>query len=99
MALGRDRVQGKIRELERRKAQTMAKLSQLKLSYEHWQVMKNKWAQHLDSSKHTTQDTQRQLVEAQRAISDAAERKVIADAESESDWGWDDWPGDEGFAG
>lgn len=92
MALGKDRVQGKIRELETTKEKTQVKLAKLSKEYRAWQEQQKTWAREVSARKKVTRETSRDYAEHQQAVLDAAQAKVAYDAESDSDWAWDEWP-------
>jgi len=92
MAVGKDRVQGKIRELEGLKE--MSKSKQVKLSQEYgaWQRQQRAWARRVAATKQVTRATSQEYAARQQDVLDSAQAKVAYDAESDSDWAWGDWP-------
>jgi len=92
MAVGKDRVQGKIRELE--DLQEKSKIKQAKLSEEYgaWQRQQRAWARRVAATKQVTHDTSQEYADRQQDVLDSAQAKVAYDAESDSDWAWGDWP-------
>lgn len=101
MAIGKDRLQGKIRELERIKTQSGLKLSQMMQSYGQWQKTQQMWAKQLVSRKETTSAVSKEFVNQQQAVVDAAKASVVYDAGASAepgsrrdDWAWGGWPDD-----
>jgi len=91
MAIGKDRVLGKIKQLEARKAKSSTKHQTLQHQYAEWRIVNQDWATHLDSNKRITQTAAQNYADAQREVLDAASDKVASDAEDDSDWAWNDW--------
>jgi hypothetical protein len=94
MAIGKDRVQGKIHELESKEEDSKLKLSGIMQKYSSWQGTQRKWAKQLASTKQITHVAAEEYAAQQKAILASATAKVAYDAESNSDWAWDAWPGD-----
>jgi len=92
MAIGKDRVQGKVRELEGVEEKSKAKLGKLTKEYSEWQMQQRLWARRVASTQEVSHETSRDYAERQQAVLDAANAKVAYDAESDSDWAWDEWP-------
>jgi len=93
MAIGKDRVQGKIRELEGVEAKSKVKASKLSEDYGAWQRRQRAWASRVAATKQITHEASADYADRQQAVLDAAQSKVAYDAESDSDWAWDEWPG------
>jgi len=95
MAIGKDRVQGKIRELEGVREKSKRKASKLREDYGQWQRRQQAWASRVAATKHITHEASADYAARQQAVLDSATAKVAYDAESDSDWAWDEWPGKE----
>jgi len=95
MAIGKDRVQGRIRELEGVREKSKRKASKLSEDYAQWQRRQHAWASRVAATKHITHEASADYAARQQAVLDAATAKVAYDAESDSDWAWDEWPGKE----
>lgn len=93
MAVGKDRVQGKIRELEGVKEKSRVKRAKLSEEYGAWQRQQRAWARRIAATKQITHDASRDYADRQQEVLDSAQAKVAYDAESDSDWAWNDWPG------
>lgn len=93
MAVGKDRVQGKIRELETVKETTMGKKKKLSHEYESWQRQQRVWARRVAATKQTTHFAAKDYASRQQEVLDSANAKAAYDAESDTDWAWDEWPG------
>mmetsp|Transcript_105165 Transcript_105165/g.165970 ORF Transcript_105165/g.165970 Transcript_105165/m.165970 type:complete len:436 (+) Transcript_105165:81-1388(+) len=93
MAHGKDRVQGKIRELEHKKERSTARLAHLEEEYHEWQQQQKILGERLAASMKTTHGAAEEYAKQQKDVLDIAQAKVVADAESDSDWAWNEWPG------
>jgi hypothetical protein len=93
MAIGKDRVQGKIRELEGVEERSKLKAAKLSEDYRGWQRRQQNWAARVAANKQITHDASEDFSNTQQAVLDAASKKVAYDAEDDSDWAWDEWPG------
>lgn len=91
MAIGKDRVQGKIQKLEKDKRKSSARHEKLKQEYAKWQKLTHKWSDQLQSTKYSAAAAAQKYAKSQKTVLDAASEQVVADAESDSDWAWDDW--------
>jgi len=89
MAVGKDRVRGKIRELDTLKQNTKIKEGKLSKEYMTWQRSQRHWAARVAANKQITREAASDYAIHQRAVLDAAQAKVAYDAESDSDWAWD----------
>lgn len=92
MAVGKDRVQGKIRELEGVEEKSKVKKAKLSEEYKAWQRQQKAWARRVAATKQVTGDASRDYARRQQEVLDSAQAKVSSDAEDASDWAWDDWP-------
>jgi len=93
MAHGKDRVQGKIRELEKIKTRSTAHLAHVEEEYHAWQQQQKILGERLAASMKTTHGAAEEYAKQQKDVLDIAQAKVVADAESDSDWAWNEWPG------
>jgi len=93
MAVGKDRVQGKIRELETVREKTVAKEKKLSHEYDAWKRQQRAWARRVAATKQTTHSASKEYADRQQEVLDSAQAKVAYEAESDSDWAWDEWPG------
>jgi len=93
MAVGKDRVQGKLRELEGVKEKTKVRRAKLLEEYNAWQRQQRAWARRVAATKEITHDAAQDYAHHQQDVLDSAQAKVAYDAESDSDWAWDEWPG------
>jgi len=93
MAVGKDRVQGKIHELETVKEKTVAKEKKLSHEYEAWQRQQRAWARRVAATKQTTHFASKEYADRQQEVLDSAQAKAAYDAESDTDWAWNEWPG------
>lgn len=93
MAIGKDRVDGKIRRLESHKDKYKNKLSHLSDKYHAWQMQQRDWAQRVAAMKEQSHKVAIDYADQQRAVLDKAQAKAAEDAMSGSDWAWDEWPG------
>lgn len=91
MAVGKDRVQGRIREVDAKRKNSSSTASRLRKEYASWQERERAWARRVSARKQTTHDASWDYVERQRAVLEEAQAKVAYDAESNTDWAWDDW--------
>jgi len=91
MAIGKDRVEGKIRELAKDEQKSHAMLDELKHKYIDWQQTGSKWANHVASERFSTEFAAKHYADSQRAVLDSARDQVVFDAESDSDNDWADW--------
>merc|ERR1719277_1892003 len=73
MAIGKDRVMGKLRELEHAKKRSFAKLAKLKQEYAEWQGRGRAWASHIAATKDMTNAASRDYADARRSLVGAAE--------------------------
>jgi len=92
MAVGKDRVQGKIRELQGVEEKSKVKKAKLSEEYKAWQRQQKAWARRVAATKQVTGDASRDYARRQQEVLDSAQSKVSYDAEDASDWAWDDWP-------
>jgi len=92
MAVGKDRVQGKMRELEGVKEKTKKKQLKLSEEYRAWQRQQRVWARRVASTRAVTDRVSQEFATRQKDVLDSAQAKVASDAESGSDWAWDEWP-------
>jgi hypothetical protein len=100
MAVAKDRIRGKIREVAHIKEQSIAKLSKQRKKYQQWQVTQQMWARRLESTKNTTHAASTEFAKQQRQVLDDASAQVIQDAMptvQHDDWAWEDWPSVEKF--
>lgn len=93
MAVGKDRVQGKMRELAGTEEKSKFKLRRLNDEYRAWQRRQREWAHRVAATKQMTQDSSERYASSHQAVLDSAQAKVSSDAEADSDWAWDEWPG------
>jgi len=91
MAVGKDRVNGKIREVEAAKDKTLDKLSKLKGAYADWQQRQRAWRSQLSSVKEGTRAASQNYKDAQEAVWATQQDRIVRDAEKKSDWAWSDW--------
>jgi hypothetical protein len=90
MAIGKDRVQGKIRELEGVKKRSSAQLSQLMQEFKQWEDVQQKYRQHLEATKRLSTAAAQEYVDHQKAVLNSASDKVVADAEGDYAYASDD---------
>jgi len=93
MAIGKDRVQGKIREFESVREKSKHKAVKLSEEYGQWQRRQRAWASRVAATKQITHEAAANYADRQQAVLNDATAKVAYDAESDSDWAWDEWPG------
>jgi len=93
MALGKDRVEGKIRELEDVTKKSYARLSELKGEYAAWQNGQQAWRKQLASVREGTRAAGQDYADAQDAAFAAQHERIVRDAKKGTDWAWNDWPG------
>lgn len=95
MALSKDRVNGKINELEAAKEETLEKLSKIKSEYMEWQQGQQAWKSQLSAVKEGTRAANQNYADAQKAMFAAQRDRIVVDGEKKNDWAWDEWPVDE----
>jgi hypothetical protein len=93
MAIGKDRVDGKIRRLESHKEKYKSKVSHIREKFQAWQLQQHHWAQRVAAMKEQSQQVSLDYADQQKAVLDKATTKAAQDAMSGSDWAWDEWPG------
>jgi len=91
MAIGKDRVLGKIQELQDQEQKSKLKAEHLAEKYQDWQHRQQTWAMRLATSKSVTASAADVYANAQKRVVNVASDKVAMDAESDSDWGWAEW--------
>merc|ERR1719440_13940 len=92
MAVGKDRVEGRIRELETLKEKSKSKLSKLNQEYKAWQEQQRLYARQVVADKQVTHQNDDDYAVHQQSVLNSAQAKVAYEAESDSDWAWDEWP-------
>lgn len=93
MAIGKDRVRGRINELEAIKRKSASHMVKLSKEYTSWQEKQRAWARRVAAAKAVAHGASKEFVKNQREVLDAAQAKVAQDAEDDSDWAWNEWPG------
>lgn len=93
MALGKDRVDGSIQKLQAKKLKSSSKINTLKKEYGTWEGRERVWARKVAAKKQVTNDVSQEFAARHQKVMHEAEVKAGRDAESGSDWAWDEWPG------
>jgi len=97
MAIGKDKVAGKIRAAEGLEKASEAKLVRLRNEFDEWQVRQEALAGQIVSQKGSTYTATKNFANTQENMLASARDQVVSDAESDSDWeGWDEWSGRKG---
>jgi len=96
MAIGKDKVQGKMRKVEAAEKASNEKLANLKQEFAEWQDQQGVWANRIENLKHGTHLAAKDFADGQETILASARNAMIKDAQDDSDWAWDgdDWAGD-----
>jgi len=96
MAIGKDKVQSKMRRVEEKEKESNEKLASLKKEYAEWQDQQGVWANRIANLKHGTHVASKDFADSQEAVLASAREAVVMDAEDDSDWAWDggEWAGD-----
>lgn len=96
MALGKDKVQGKMHKVEAAETASNEKLANLKREFAEWQEQQGVWANRIENLKHGTHTAAKAFADSQESILASARNAMVKDAQDDSDWAWDgdDWAGD-----
>jgi len=90
-AIGKNRVDGKIHEVERLEKASKLKLAKLRGEYEAWQTQQQSWANEVGSQEANANTASKDYVNSEEKVLANAREQVVLDEESDSDWGsWDE---------
>jgi len=91
MALGIDRVRGKMQKVRKDEELSHKKFDALKAEYAQWQLSNKKWSDQLASTHDRAERADEYYSDTQKSILNAASNQAIMGAVSNTDWAWNDW--------
>jgi len=95
-AIGKNRVDKKIHEVERLEKESKLKLDKLRSEYDAWQTQQQSWANEVGSQEANANSASKDYVSSEEKVLGQAREQVVLDEENDSDWGgWDEWPGND----